>query len=369
MRSMVDAPEITAGEEPSRPAGLSGRQVALLWVVLTLALAPGIMLIRALALEVTQYQPASFESYARESLAKGDYDRVIELCTGALKTGVNRSDHWGKVYALRAQAYAGMNNLPKALSELESCAAFWTKKYYYATDEARSEIAEFGTALGRRFLDAGNVDDALRAFSAAGVGSGKPAEYLEQLTGKLSAEQKTRLWPETPFLMVQDFRGETAGVFEKLVEEQGRRLQSNRIDSSVSRTGKSSALLEVSESTEGGRSWYGAVAYLPVSEKPFALRVYVREQTPTESKVLLTYWFDSARKSADTVNTATETLADGWKRFDIRRDFYKEQLAEANGKGYSITDGIINNIGLSLAPGPANRFWVDRVELYLPGNS
>lgn len=343
--------------------GLSRWQTLLLVLGLTFALYPGIKLIRLLALEVTQYQVSTFESYAREALGKGDYHRVIEICTGALKAGVNRGDHWGKVHLLRAEAYGGLNNGPKALEELERAVSFWTQKYYYATDENREETARFGTELGRAFLDAGLVVEALRSFSAAGMGSGKPAEYLEQLTSDLDPTRRAKLWPGGPFLLVRVFMSAKDDSLKKVVEEQGRKLEESRIDSVTSRAGVPTAMLAVSESVHAGRSWFGLPVYLPITGKPFVLRVYAKEQTPSELGVFLSYWFEGARKSASTVDTQAVTGSGGWKCFDIRRDFHAERLAEGDQQGYSVAGGFINTIGLSLPEGPSNRIWVDRIEL------
>ncbi|MBN2309588.1 MAG: hypothetical protein JXR94_11485, partial [Candidatus Hydrogenedentes bacterium] len=58
---------------------------------------------------------------------------------------------------------------------------------------------------------------------------------------------------------------------------------------------------------------------------------------------------------------------DGWREFDIQREFYKEQAEQAEKAGHGIEDGRINGVALSLRPGPANTYWLDRIEVYLPG--
>ena len=304
-------------------------------------------------------------TFPGSTFAKGDYARVIELCTGALKTGVNRSDHWGKVHLLRAQAHAGMKELPQSLEELEAAVEFWTSKYYFATDEDRAELAQFGTGLGRMYLDGRSTAEALRAFSAAGMGSGKPADYLERLAAELEPGQKSALWPEAPFLIVKSFANPQAKPLEKMVEEQGRNVSENRLDSEHSPGGSGSAVLAVSASTQAGRSWFGVPVYLPVFERPFLLRLYAKQQEASDLGVFLTYWFESSRKSASTVDLKADPIADGWMRFDIRRNFAQERLAEGDQQGYMATGGFINSLGLSLGAGPANRVWLDRIELLL----
>jgi hypothetical protein len=340
-----------------------------LWLVLTLALVPGFLLIRAMSLEVSQYHVSTFEAYTREALAAGNYTRALGFCSGAMRSGVYRSDHWGKVYALEAQAYAGMGQTENALAKLEDSVDFWTKRYYYATDPEREELSEFATGLGRRLLQAGDAGGAMRAFSAAGLGGLKPVEYLYALNESLSPDERALLWGEDrPRLMVNDFSHPENDVLQAHLEEQGRMVQDSRIEPAVSLTGSSSAYLELSPATGQGRSWYGVDLYLPISDRPFALRAYVREEPRGDVRIQLGYWFELARKSATTTDTATHNLSDGWRRYDIERDFYTERLAESGGN-YFIDDGIINKFSLVLQPGPAQQIWVDRIELYLPGES
>ena len=339
--------------------------MAVLWLVLTLALIPGFYFIRMASREVSQYQVATFEACAREALAAGEYSRVLEICTGALKSGVNRDDHHGKVFSLRAHAYGEMGDWASALTELEACTAFWTRHYYYASGPDRAEAAAFAAKLGQQLLDAGNPADALRAFSAGGLVSGRPANYLAELAGTLSPNQRATFWPDTPYLIVQDFRREENALV-KIIDEQGREVRGSGIDPDVSPSGGASARLELGESVQPGRCWYGIDVYIPISETPFALRTLVKEDHPSGTRLILAYWFESARKAANTFDLPAQTTPDNWERFDIQRLFYEERLAEANEAGYSIAGGIINKIALDVAPGPANRFWVDRIELYLP---
>ncbi len=350
------------------PPLLSAWQKVLLFLICSLVLIPGFHFIRLASLEVSQYQVSTFEAYAREAIAAGRHQRAIEFCTGALKSGVNRSDHHGKVFALRAQAYAGMNRLPQALTELESAAAFWTRRYFYATEEDREESAQFGEALGRRFLESDDAESALRAFSAAGMISGHPVEFLHALQKTLSPAEQTRVWGTEgpPRIFVNDFRNPDAARLEQVVEEQGRTLISAGQDPIERRQGAAAVLLELGQAQGEGRSWYSMDTYLPLSQKPFALRLHVKEDPPVGVAVVLGYWFESARQSATTLNREALEEKEGWKQYVIERDFYNERLAEANEKGYSVADGFINKIGISLPPGPAVRIWVSGVELYLP---
>lgn len=350
------------------PPLLSARQVLALCLLCSLALIPGFRFIRLAALEVSQYQVSTFESYAREAIAAGRHQRAIEFCTGALKSGVYQSDYWGRAYALRAQAYAGMNRLPQALSELEAAAAFWTRRYFYATEDYRTETESFGQTLGRRFLEAGDAESALRAFSAAGMAGGRPVEFLYALAESLLPEEQATLWGagEAPRLLINNFRNADTAIFAQVVEEQGRTLIASSLDPIEKRQGSGASLIELSASQQEGRSWYAVDTYIPLSERPFALRVHLKERPQVSASVVLWYWFESARQSATTTDSAAAEDKEGWKRYAIERDFYEERLVEADEKGYSVADGFINKIGISLPSGPAVSIWVSGLELCLP---
>ncbi|HEX73236.1 MAG TPA: hypothetical protein ENN65_07975 [Candidatus Hydrogenedentes bacterium] len=365
---MALSQEYVETDSTPRPPLLSAWQKIVLWLVCSLALIPGFHFIRLASLEVSQYQVSTFESYAREAIADGRHQRAIEFCTGALKSGINRSDHHGKVFALRAQAYAGMNRLPQALAELEAAAAFWTRRYFYATEEDREESAQFGKTLARRFLDADDAGSALRAFSAAGMISGHPVEFLYAMRETLSPADQARVWGAEgpPRIFVNDFRNPDAARLEQVVEEQGRTLVSAGQDPIERRQGAAAVMLELGAAQNEGRSWYSMDTYLPLSQKPFALRLHIKQEPPIGAAVVLGYWFESARQSATTLHQDALEEKEGWKQYIIERDFHNERLAEANEKGYSVADGFINKIGISLPPGPAMRIWVSGVELYVP---
>lgn len=352
-------------EQPRR-IGLSRPQVILLWAVLTLATIPAMAFILTTERTVSQYHTSVFERFARDAIEGGDFDRALSICSGALKTAMNRSDHWGVVFLLRAKAYAGLGKYSEALEELERSVKFWSKAYYYASDEERQEVAELGTEMGFELLESGKIDEALHAFSAAGLGSGEPVEYLYGLQENLSESDREKLWPGAPYLIVEDFENSGAHTFEKWSETQGRVLEMSGIDSNVSYTEGSSNLIELGASKGEGKSRYGLPVYIPLSERPFGIRVWVKEEQPSDIKVMLGYWFELAHVYAVTSDGPIGIVTGDWKRFDIERQFYAEQLANAEKAGYSIAGGFINKVGLDLSPGPGNRYWVDRIILYLP---
>lgn len=349
------------------PPGLSRKQTLALWLVLTLLLVPGFLYIRAASMEVSQYHVTAFEGFARKALEEQDYERAIEICTGAKNSAVNRSDHWGDVYSLRACAYFGMGNYRDALNELELAANFWTRRYYYATEETREKLARMGAELGTNLAAGGNHADALRAFSAGAMVSGEPVAYLREQATKLDSELRAALWPQEPYIVIQDFHAANAQPLESVLNEQERPIQKLGITNEIARAEGSSAVVAVGPSQHPeGWCWFAFDTYLPIVEQNFALRAYLRHEQDARVRILLGYWFELAQQSANTFHDATRTLADGWRHYDIERDFHRERTEAAREAGYLATGGIINKIGVDVPPGGPNRIWLDRVELYLP---
>jgi len=362
---------------------LTWKWIAGVWALVTLAVLGFMFFVMASVREVNQYSTLVFEQSAREALNAYNYSRAARICSGALRTGISqRNDYWGLAYLLRAEAEDGEDRPLPALSDLQASARLWGRKYYdYPSREQRQEAAKFGAELGLRLVESGDIPAARHAMSAAGICSGSPAAYLYEQNAKIAAGIKSSLWSEGPAVSLiefKDFEGPkhawwTAHEAEDLlapnfvcwVEDQGRTLQRSAIDATGSRDGGPCATFEVSPSTRNGRSYYCAKVHVPLYPKPFGVRIRAKSEVPSGFGVFLDFWFDRSKKSAPVPYTDGKDLGDGWREFDIYRDFYSERKAEAEKNGYDSTDGIISNIGLTLEPGPANRFWVDKLDLYI----
>jgi len=348
-----------------RHPGLSWKHLLALWAVLTAAIIPAMLFIIAVEREVSQYSTLTFETYARQALGAADFARAIRICTGALKVGISRSDYWGKAYMLRAQAYACAGKTSEALSDLQTCARCWVRSYYFASEAERNEAAIFGTALGRALLESGDAAAARGAISAAGVASGRPVEYLYEQRAALSEAQRHALWSQAPYIVLEDFEGANPPLIEKAAEEQGRELVASHIEEVASPEPGRCAAFELSAATKPGKSWYGIPLYVPLSERPFAIRAAVKCEPAVEAGVVLAYWFEQAHKSASTSDAPSSDLGDGWKLYDIRRDFFAERAAYAKQVGYDPTGGIISRLSVGLEQGPAVRCWVSQIEIYI----
>ena len=351
---------------PSKRYPLGGVRLAALWLVLTLGLLPAMKLLMATEHEVSSYHTFTFESHVREALAQAQYDHAVRIATGALRTGLERSDHWGLAHLLRAKAHAAAGRLSDAVADLRATAQCWTSEYYYPSPEQRREAEDFGTKLGTQLLESGHVEAARQAVSAAGVSSGRPVEYLHEQWQSLAPEQSNALWPDGPFLTLVLFEGARRVAFQPWVEERGRELVEAGVDPTGSRSGGPCGILEVGDPTQDGRSWYALPLYIPISPKPFALRLAMKERRPSEVAVLVGHWFELARKSVVTFDTESTDLGRGWRLYDIRRDFHAERAAQAAQEDYDPVGGLITHIGFDVSEAPANRWWVDGVELYIP---
>lgn len=235
-----------------------------------------------------------------------------------------------------------------------------------ATQESRKEAVELARGAGVELLEKGDTKNALRLFSAAGKASGSIADFLYLLRDTLTPEQRSKLWPEEPYLIVQDFSGAGAPVLRKFQDGQPRELVAAATDDKVALRGEHSARIEVSDSKQDGESTFGFNTRIALSDKPFHLRTHVRTESQIALRIALNFAFPSAKQSATSADPATRTLDDGWTLFDLKHEFYKERLAYAQTKGYDVADGEINAIMLLVPTGAANKCWLDRIELYIP---
>lgn len=361
---------------------LTWKWIAVIWAVVTLAVLGFMFFVTAAEREMSQYSTLVFEQSARDALKSHDFARAARICSGALRTGImQRNDFWGLAYLLRAEAREGENRPLLALNDLQASARLWGRKFYdYPSQEQRQDAAKFGVGLALRLAESGDIPAARQAISAAAICSGSPVAYLYEQDAKIPAGVKSSLWPEGPTVSLiefKDFEGPkhawwTAHEAEDLlapsfvcwVEDQGRTLQRSAIDPTGSRDGRPCATFEVSPSTRNGRSYYCAKVHVPLYPKPFGIRVRARLEVPSRFGVFLDFRFDRPQKSVPIPYSDGNDLEHDWREFDIYRDFYSERKAEAEKKGYDPTGGFLSCIGITIEPGPANRFWVDRVEVY-----
>jgi len=193
-----------------------------------------------------------------------------------------------------------------------------------------------------------------------------PVSYLHDLRKRLSAQERAALWPDGPRLTLEDFGPPEAPVFQALASEQGRGTAEASLTAGQGAGGDAAALVELGASANDGRCWYAIPAHVPVVDKPFGLRVRLRTEAPCDPAIVLSYWFEWARRAAVTLDATSRELNGGWRLFEVRRDFFQERVAEASEKGYDPVGGVIHQMGFAVGPGPVNRISVDSVELFIP---
>jgi len=335
---------------------------AILVVAMAIVALLAITAIRTLALRVTQYQVSVYEDYTRDALAKGDFARAVEITTGAIKTSVNRSDHWGRAWLLRAVAELKLEQPGDALADLERSNAFFQERYYFAEDQDRGELAATATELGKRYLLEGKADEAYRALSLAATGSGQPVEYLRRLHESLNEEGRAKLWPDgTPRIILREFRGNPDAKLEEVVEQQGRKLTATSVDASQ----QESLAGEWSPATQDGRSVYACDLWMPLTTSPFSLRIAAKSDGGPMPAAFLGCWFDSARQSAHVNEAAWTPGEDGWQTCTFPNGFLNGIKEQGKKLGFSPHDGILNRVGFELQRESAGKVWLHRVELVL----
>ena len=293
-----------------------------------------------------------------------------------MEARVVRTSPWVKTDAIASELKAGpadeaMALLMRAkvtgsLDAIEEVGALWYASPWYATGTGQLELRGIGKERGIAFLEAGDTRSAMRAFSAAARGGGLPVEFLHDLRDSLSDTQRRALWPAEPYLLMMDFSAPGAAPFEQTVEKQGRKLIESAIDAEGSRNGQACAHLSLSASKREGGCLYAIPTRITLSEHPFALRVPVRLEKEADIELFVGYWFQAAKKASSTNVAESSELGQGWRLYDVRRDFHKEQKAIADKHGYDVADGVVSKIGLALPQGPENQFWVESIEVYIP---
>jgi len=248
----------------------------------------------------------------------------------------------------------------RSLAALEALADLWYAAPETATESGRTTLKTLGTEMGCARAEAGDIAEALRAFSAAARGCGTPVEYLYELRHDIPEPIGDKLWPDGPYVVLEDFERTEAPRFVPWVVEQGRNVIRNARDTEVSRVGSASAVIEVSAPAQDGRSWFALPAYVPLSEKPFGLRLWLKRTAAATAGVAVQCWFPHEQKATLVQETQGIDSGDGWVRYEVYQDF----LAYANKEQYDTRGSHVLRIGLMI-DGPAATFWLNRIELFL----
>ena len=266
----------------------------------------------------------------------------------------------GTALLMRAQATG-------VLDDLEAVASLWFRRPDSATDLGRG----IGVALGRKEanarLESGDTQGALRAFSIAAQASADPVGVLYELLDDLTQQQQDALWPEEPYLVVESFEHTFGEPLYPWSVQSGRSIEENRLATDLATHGSTSAFLHVTDPITEGRSWYLARVTIPAVDRPFSVRFWFREASPSPTKGVVLARLPAASEWAllDSPIAATEQ-DNGWKRVDVDKDIH-QRLVDAHQvrKKRDISNAAIEFVGIAVE-GPANQFWLDRIEIYVP---
>lgn len=235
-------------------------------------------------------------------------------------------------------------------------------------------------------LNEKHADITLELLSACAVASAAPIAYLRSLALRLSPEEFHSLWnDEEPYIVLVDF-GKPAR-FSVLADRQDRDSMESSFDVEQFHTGKGSLRIALSESNRDDllvAGWHEQFMSLDPGEA--AIRTWVHEEIPQPLEfviqVLGTLWDKEPFQWLLRVPEPRKE-EDGWLCFDtsfIRKDlmgalFYQYGWNRSFTMHFAEPDALasaklqIAGLGFDIPPGPANKLWLNRIELYLPHNS
>lgn len=268
----------------------------------------------------------------------------------------------GKATALLTRA-----TVSKAVADLGATASFWRNWPQYATDLGRLTLTELARKRGIELLKSQDPDLALRTFAIAAQGSGDPVGFLYRLRDELGENQRAALWPNECRLPLESFEYIQYKPFYPWRSSEGRSVEHNEVVTNLGVDGTASAYLSVSDPVHEGASWYTLSVGIPVTERPFGLRFWVRPASPSATTGLaLAYLPELSRQMNLRMDLRLVEDDSGWHRVDLGQDIAAAAVEGARKmSGRDLSQVRISYIGLNVQ-GPANEFQLDRIEVYLP---
>lgn len=340
----------------------SWKYILAAWLLCTAIILPVMVVLTKVEKDVAEFYPSTFKIRAGEALKNGEYSTAETLCSGALATVLYSDRDTGQALILRAKARVGLNNLPRALSDLEQCASIWSRQPWLLAESDRSEIEATAIDLATKLIRRGRKDDALRALSAAGRGTGDYVEYLYALTDTLDAEMQNAIWPSRPSLYVEDFESREP----RALESPG--ALESRTDDTTARSGARSGHIRFSSDKEPSRIQLAIPTRITLWDKPFFLRLYLKEEASADPRLRLVYWSELAQKAITLAAGPPLEAENDWKAFEVLVDTndpaWPQDLRETIEFGdWAIVRLLIESGGTSKA------LWVDDIEILLPSGA
>ncbi len=248
------------------------------------------------------------------------------------------------------------------------------------------DIDRLAYPVARQLLRDGHADRALQVFSASAIASGAPIAYLHALMQLLTDEEQHLLWPGLPYIVLVDFAFEENKTMSVFVDRQHRTHLEYDVDQEIRYQGEPCMRLSTSASVHDGVLIPGwEEMFMTITPGGAALRTYIRsENTDAIEFVVPVYGGDWKTPSFEWLLRipAPTSGVDGWRCFDtasVRPDLlgailnlydwattYHDQQRFMVEKEKPV---FLRGVGIDIPPGPENRYWISRIELYLPEGS
>ncbi len=221
---------------------------------------------------------------------------------------------------------------------------------------------------------------AILTFTARATGD--PVEYLYEVSEAVPEPFRAQLWPDTPYIVIENFESPYPVHLAKLYEYQNRAQIDGGIIEAEGHNGSRAFRIQASESTDpDGRCLLGLrVASFPIPARPFGLRARVRESGAPDVFFIAGYEMRGAKYPTE-VRLVSPSAAGDWKLFDSGESYYdvKRQVAQQyffdqfftippslrNGKLSEIVLAL-QYVGVDLSPGGPAEIYIDDIEIYLP---
>lgn len=250
------------------------------------------------------------------------------------------------------------------------------------------ELKEITLQLIPRLLEDGHTDLTRELIAMTAIASADPVAFLHTFLGRLSAEDIGRIWQGDPYIVLVDFNREDAltGMYIP-VDFQGRTAMNWKVEPQPENDTQGSVVVSAGDSTrKGDLHVVWGEPFMQISGGKSGLRVYARPESPTPLGVIVHAAGQFANKQpfhAVLSLSAPQPDENGWLLFDTHSagpDLFGSLInAYGQARPWSIwnmdlqtledAEMRLTGIGLDIPTGPANRFWLDRIELYIPQGS
>jgi len=228
-------------------------------------------------------------------------------------------------------------------------------------------IKEVGIELAVALVHADFPGQAIRALSAVGRAGRNPVDLLWELQEELDQEVRRAIWPAAPYLVVEDFEGDSAKPLTLIRNAQRRELLANELSARRDDPANRCARLSFGASQTAGRFWYALdTPGLKLSDRPFGLQASLRSEAPLDPGMAVRYWLLNPDRAADTQHESGSPDEQGWRVLDTGADVYRLRRHVSILAKHDAERATILSVGFDVPEGPANTILFDDVQVYLP---